>query len=167
MKKFLTVTSLLIIGLLIFFGQAVIIKYNKDSAIAKNPAYTEGTIIDTTTSTSSRKGRTTTSYDFTYQFEANGEKYTGEFGTSESNAAPYLSSNKVRIVYNLDNPRHNGLKHNVNTDVSLFDLIWKLGLAVLGAIFLGFVGGLLISLKLGWLKESEKQPEPAAQETIA
>lgn len=155
--KVLTWSAVVIIAVGFFTG--AVLDYIKDRAISVNPAVTKAKIVDTQTQTKRKKGVTRTSYDFTYEFEVDGKKYRGQFGTSQNNATPYLKKGIVRITYNKDNPDINDLSKKVDLNKNFMSLVWAFVKSVLFGLLLGFLIGAVVSHKLGWIKSDNESKE--------
>jgi len=135
-------------------------KYREVSAISMDPEFTTATIYRYETSTRSRRGKGTTTYEIDYYFRVGDKSYYRNVSLGDKLGASAVERGTLRIVYLKSDPNVNKLESRFSEGE---DLVWELlGIAFVG-IFAAVLLGLLYAYKFGW---SGKGQEISAKSAI-
>ena len=120
--------------------------YSDANAILRDHGTAEAAVTLVDTSSRTRRGHTSTTYEFRYSFDVWGKTYTGEFSAVNDKADKYLNVDTVGIAYANGDPRQSGVLKTLQRQGSLGDLIKRLAMvgAILGVLAL-LLGGALAS----------------------
>lgn len=143
------------------FGKGEVTDYLRDSQIRKDPGEVSAQIVDHEEITKRRRRRTTTSYNITYAFDAQGKQYTGTVSMGEEAGLAAMEIGTLDIVYSKSQPAIHALKRQFGGG-TLSDLIVSLVRLLIFALVVSPIVGVILAWKFGWLKKRELAAAGAA-----
>lgn len=136
-SKYLCIAAF--IGALGFFGHSMYKNHQEASTILNDAVYVDADLLLTDVIVESgRKGRTKSTYEFTYSYEAGGSQYEKSFTTSENNADKYVDLETLPVAYAKSNPALSGKVDQLEKNSSLGSLAWRGLVALFGLMFLAW-----------------------------
>ena len=131
--------TLAFIGAVGFFGYSMSRNYQEANTILNDAVYVDAELMLTDVILESgRKGKTKSTYEFTYSYEAGGSPYEKTFTTSESNADKYVDLTTIPVAYAKSNPALSGKVDRLEKNSSIGSLAWRGLVALLGLMFLAW-----------------------------
>jgi len=152
--QFISVISkyLCLIGFLAtggFFAYTMVKNYQEATTILNDAAIVDADLMLTDFSVEEgRKGRVKAEYEFTYSYEANGQRFEKSFTAGEKAAAKYIDEDTLPVAYAKANPALSGKLSQLEKNSSLSSLTWRglgslLGLMFLAAVIHALITGVL------------------------
>lgn len=139
MKKFISrITWPVYFILLIFLASSGFISYLDASSILKDHTEVDAPIELVDTSSRTKRGHTSTTYEFIYSYNAGGKDYSAEYSAVNEKGEKYLDQPVIKIAYSNTDPEKVGALHVLERQSRLGGLIKRLLIvaAILGVIFL-------------------------------
>lgn len=135
--------------LAVFFAWSALSGHREAEAILKDAVTVQAPVQVDHIEEKRRKGRVSYQYHFRYDFEANGVTHTGNFSTSEDNAAPYLGDEpRVTVAYARADPSHFERLDRLEGQKSLGSVLGRVIVALGMLAILAFIVHLLLTRKL-------------------
>jgi hypothetical protein len=138
---------------LIFLSYTGFTSYQNATSILEDHTVVEAQTELVNTSSRTKRGHTSTTYNFRYSYTVDGTDYTGKHSAVNKKAQRYLDDGTVSIAYSNDDPAQAGLLHALQGQSSLARWIKSILIAAL-------VLGILALFVYGWaLPDEEEEPE--------
>jgi hypothetical protein len=145
------------VGILGGGGGKEVNDYIQDKSILENPARTIAKVIEHNLYSKTRKGVTTDSHNFRYEYEVEGKKYYGSKTLVNESGEALLKEGDFEVLYKQGDPKLHKSPLAVDSGRTIGGLIITLLKIALFAIVMAFVIGGILAAKLGWLKKSESE----------
>jgi len=135
--------------LAVFFAWSALSGHREAQAILKDAVTVQAPVQVDHIEEKRRKGRVSYQYHFRYAFTADGVPYTGQFTTSEDNAAPYLGDEpQVAVAYSRADPARFDRLERLEGQKGLGSVLGRVVVALGMLAILAFVVHLLLTRKL-------------------
>ncbi len=111
-------------------------------AIMKDHTVASATMELVDVSSRTRRGHTSTSYDFEYTYDVAGQIYTGTYGAVNEKGERYIDDPVIEIAYSNREPARAGALHVLERQLGLMSVLFRILIAalILGVIALGIYG---------------------------
>ena len=137
---------------LLFLGYMGVNSYLDASSILKDHTVVEAPIELVGTSSRTKRGHTSTTYEFNYTYSVNGTDYVREHSAVNKKAERYLTNPTISIAYSNADPAMAGVLHVLEHKSSLGRWIKSM---LIVALILGFLALLL----WGWALPDDEEEE--------
>ena len=140
---------------LIFLSYAGFDAYRNASSILQDHTVVEAPIELIDASSRTKRGHTSTTYVFNYNYSVDGEGYTSEYSAVNEKGERYLDDPVITIAYSNTDPAKAGALHVLERQASLGGLIKRM---LIIALILGFIAMLVY----GWTLPDDDEDEDEA-----
>ena len=142
---------------LVFTAYSGVSLYLAASSIMKDHTVIEAPIELVDTSSRTKRGHTSVTYNFNYTYTVNGEEYSSPYSAVNEHGERYIREGLITLAYSNSDPANAGALHVLERQSSLFGMIK-------GFLIFSFVLGLIALFVYGWSvagKEDEQPDEEA------
>lgn len=124
--------------LLIFLSGAGVASYLNASRILRDHTVVQAPIELVDTSSRTKKGHTTTTYEFEYRYSVAGQDFVQPYSAVNDKGERYVEAGVIKIAYANGDPGRAGALHVLERQASLFGLVKRIliGGAILGVLAL-------------------------------
>ncbi len=150
---------------IVFAAYSGVSYYLAASSIMKDHTVVEAPIELVDTSSRTKRGHTSVTYNFNYTYTVDGTEYSSPYSAVNEHGERYLAEGLIRIAYSNTNPANAGALHVLEHRSSLFGMIK-------GFLVFSFVLGLIALFVYGWSmagqgnEELEEEAAPSATPKI-
>lgn len=124
------------IGLVIFLTGAGAVALRNASAILRDHTVVSAPIELVDSSSRTKKGHTTTTYEFEYRYSVDGKEFVQEYSAVNEKGEKYVDAGFIEIAYANGEPGRSGALHTLKRQASFGGLIKRslIGWAILGIV---------------------------------
>ena len=137
---------------IIFLGYTASDAYLTASFILKDHTVVEAPIELVNTTSRTKRGHTSTTYNFTYAYDVDGTSYVSRYSAVNEKGERFLDNPVITVAYSNEDPNQVGALHVLNRNSSLGGTIKRVLIAAL-------ILGLIALFVYGWATPDEDEED--------
>ena len=143
---------------LVFTAYSGVSLYLAASSIMKDHTVIEAPIELVDTSSRTKRGHTSVTYNFNYTYTVNGEEYSSPYSAVNEHGERYIREGLITLAYSNSDPANAGALHVLERQSSLFGMIK-------GFFFFGLILGVVALFVYGWSVAGQETEDTDEEDT--
>lgn len=139
---------------IVFLSYAGVNSYLNASSILKDHIVVEAPIELINTTSRTKRGHTSTTYNFNYTYTVDGKEYVSDYSAVNKKGERYVDEPFITLAYSKADPAKAGALHVLKRQSSL-------GGMIKGVFIASLILGLIALFVFGWASPDEEEEDPS------